>query len=236
MARKYEPVPGSGFYCWSPEKCEEEIVIAALGEISGLIPPGQKWPRTLEDYFFERGKGLADETLIEINRVRKHHDLKPIQIRETAVGDYAFSRDELMKAQRRRQIRKELSEASPEVRAERLAQARAEEERLPLAHFKLRRLEQNAARPLGHEEVAKRASTCRAGDVRVRIPPRSEKHANFRRLAQARTERLLRDLRKLGNLSSPNYEYEDAEVEKIFDTIQERVEEARGSFGAGFTL
>jgi hypothetical protein len=236
MARKYEPVPGSGFHCCSLDQCEEEIVIAALGEISDLIPPGQRWQRTLEDYFFKRGKGFADEALIEINRVRKHHGLEPIQIRETAVGDYAFSRDELMKAQRRRQIRKELSEASPEVRAERLAQARAKEDRLPLAHSEIRRLQQNAARPHGHEEVAKRASTCRVGDVRVRMPPSSEKHANFRRLAQARTERLLRDLRKLENLSSPNYEYEDAEVEKIFDTIQERVEEARGSFGAGFTL
>src|SRR5271167_2930659 len=149
MARKYEPVPGSGFCCWSLEKCEEEIVIGALGEISGLIPLGQKWQRTLEEYFFERGKGLADEALVEVNRVREHHGLEPIQIRETAVGDYALSRDELMKSQRRRQIRKELSEASPEVRAERLAQAKAEAERLPPSHytyeeFKLRKLQQNA--------------------------------------------------------------------------------------------
>ena len=70
MARKYEPVPGSGFYCWSLEKCEEEIFIVALGEIASLIPPGQKWQRTLEYHFFELGKGLADETLIEMNGAR----------------------------------------------------------------------------------------------------------------------------------------------------------------------
>ena len=45
-------------------------------------------------------------------------------------------------------------------------------------------------------------------------PTRSEKNANFRRLAQARTQRVLEViLRKLANLSSPNYEFEDAEVE-----------------------
>lgn len=62
------------------------------------------------------------------------------------------------------------------------------------------------------------------------MPPRSEKHGNFRRLAQARTEATLEALRKLSNLSSPNYEYEDREVEAIFDAIQEGVEEARGKF------
>jgi hypothetical protein len=241
MARKYEPVPGSGFYCWSLEKCEEEIVIAALGEISGLIPPGQKWQRTLEYHFFELGKGFADEALLEMNGARRHHGLEPIPIRETAVGDYARSRDETMKSQRRCQTREELCEASPEVRAERVAQAKAEEKRLPPPHytheeFKLRKLQQNAAAPLSQEEVAKRALDCRAADapgvipIGVRMQPRSERHANFRRLAEARTERVLEDIRKMENLASPNYEFEEAEVEKIFDAIQERVEKARDSF------
>jgi VIT1/CCC1 family predicted Fe2+/Mn2+ transporter len=62
------------------------------------------------------------------------------------------------------------------------------------------------------------------------MPPRSEKHANFRRLAPARTDSVLEALRKLANLSSPNYEFADAEVEKIFSVIEESVEEARGRF------
>jgi hypothetical protein len=65
------------------------------------------------------------------------------------------------------------------------------------------------------------------------MPPRSEKHSNFLRLAQARTERVIEDLRKLTNLSSPNYEFEDDEVDKMFDTIQKSVEEARGRFRRG---
>jgi hypothetical protein len=69
--------------------------------------------------------------------------------------------------------------------------------------------------------------------IERKMPPRSEKHSNFRRLAQARTESVLEALRKLSNLSSPNYEFEDSEVEKIFDAIQDGVEEARGRFRRG---
>lgn len=71
--------------------------------------------------------------------------------------------------------------------------------------------------------------------IEIRMPPRSEKHENFRRLAQTRTDRVLDDLRKLANLSSPNYEFEDGEVEKIFAAIEEGVEEARGRFRRGLS-
>ncbi len=67
------------------------------------------------------------------------------------------------------------------------------------------------------------------------MPPRSEKHANFRRLAQTRTSGVLESLRKLANLSSPNYEYTNGEVEKIFATIEEGVQEARGRFRRDLT-
>jgi hypothetical protein len=69
----------------------------------------------------------------------------------------------------------------------------------------------------------------------MKMPPRSLKHDNFRRLAQARTESVLEALRKLSNLSSPNYEFEDSEVEKIFAAIEQGVEEARGRFRRGLT-
>jgi hypothetical protein len=67
------------------------------------------------------------------------------------------------------------------------------------------------------------------------MPPRSEKHSNFRRLAVARTDQVLEALRKLSNLSSANYEFEDSEVEKVFDAIEAGVEEARGRFKRGLT-
>jgi len=67
------------------------------------------------------------------------------------------------------------------------------------------------------------------------MPPRSVKHENFRRLAEARTESVLEALRKLSNLSSANYEFEDSEVEKIFMVIEQSVEEARGRFRRGLS-
>ena len=66
--------------------------------------------------------------------------------------------------------------------------------------------------------------------IERKMPPRSEKHENFRRLAEARTHQVLEALRKLSNLSSPNYEFEDSEIEKIFSAIEQGVEEARGRF------
>jgi hypothetical protein len=247
MARKYEPVPGSGFNCWSLEKCEEEIFIVALSEISGLIPPGQKWQRTLEYHFFELGKGLADETLIEMNGARQQHGLEPISITETAVGDYASSRDESAKSRRRRQIREELGKAGPEVRAKLLAQAKAEKNRLSPAHytyedFKLRKLQQDAARPPGQGDIAKIQSARRAGDapdailIGARLPPRSDKHANFQRLFPGRTANVSEAIRKLTNLSSPNYEFEEPEVEKIFNTLRQRLNEAHAKFRRRLTI
>jgi hypothetical protein len=46
---------------------------------------------------------------------------------------------------------------------------------------------------------------------------------------------VLEALRKLSNLSSPNYEFTDVEVERIFSTITDGVEEARGRFRRDLT-
>ena len=57
-----------------------------------------------------------------------------------------------------------------------------------------------------------------------------DRHANFRRLAPPRTESVLEALRKLSNLSSQNYAFEEAEVDKIFDAIKRATDDARISF------
>lgn len=67
------------------------------------------------------------------------------------------------------------------------------------------------------------------------MPPRSEKHENFRRLAPKRTEAVLEALRKLSNLSSANYEFHDSEVQKIFEAVEDAVAEARGLFRRNLT-
>ena len=59
----------------------------------------------------------------------------------------------------------------------------------------------------------------------------STKHANFRRLAKSRGERVLKDLRLLGNLSNKNnYEYTDSEISAIFSAIEEELRIAKLGF------
>lgn len=58
-----------------------------------------------------------------------------------------------------------------------------------------------------------------------------EKNAKFKRLAKQRGERILKDLRLLGNLSNTNnYIYTEEEVKKIFTTLEEELKFARSRF------
>ena len=57
------------------------------------------------------------------------------------------------------------------------------------------------------------------------------KKENFKRLAEARTEKVLAMLDLIGNLSNKSfYEYTDEEVEKIFKAINKSVEENKNKF------
>lgn len=57
------------------------------------------------------------------------------------------------------------------------------------------------------------------------------KDAKFRRLAKQRGERILKDLRLLGNLSNTNnYAYTESEVKKIFAAIEDEVRFSRSRF------
>jgi hypothetical protein len=58
-----------------------------------------------------------------------------------------------------------------------------------------------------------------------------DKQAKFRRLAKQRGERILKDLRLLGNLSNTNnYSYTEAEVKKIFSALEEELKFSRSRF------
>jgi hypothetical protein len=53
----------------------------------------------------------------------------------------------------------------------------------------------------------------------------------FRRLAAARTRRILRDLEILGNCSNrTNYSYGEVDVDKIFDRIDSKIVEVKSRF------
>lgn len=60
---------------------------------------------------------------------------------------------------------------------------------------------------------------------------KNTKHENFRRIAEARTEKILDMLDLIGNLSNTSfYEYSEMEIEKIFNTISESLEKNKRKF------
>ena len=57
------------------------------------------------------------------------------------------------------------------------------------------------------------------------------KHERFRRLAQARTERSLREIRKIANLASPSrYEYSAGEAREIVAALKAEVAAVETAF------
>ena len=62
----------------------------------------------------------------------------------------------------------------------------------------------------------------------------STKRKNFKRIAEARTQKVLSMLELIGNLSNTSfYEYTDEEIEMIFNTIQNSVKENKEKFKNG---
>lgn len=60
------------------------------------------------------------------------------------------------------------------------------------------------------------------------------KRDRFLALAEARTQRVLDNLRLIGNLgNSRNYEYNEAEVRQIFRAIEKELEVAKSRFSSG---
>jgi hypothetical protein len=129
MGLMFECCPGR--HAWNLEKCEEEVLIAGYDEILRFVPANQTWKAEFEYHFFDRGNGLAFESLAAINGVRRRRGLDEIVIRETMIYDYARSTDRLLKAQQRREVREDLKSASADVRRHRLEQAQVESDRLP---------------------------------------------------------------------------------------------------------
>ena len=59
------------------------------------------------------------------------------------------------------------------------------------------------------------------------------KNKRFRRLAESRGNRLIREIMLLGNLSNQkNYSYSVEEVERLFTPIQRELDEVRSLFDA----
>lgn len=58
-----------------------------------------------------------------------------------------------------------------------------------------------------------------------------DKHEKFLRLAKLRGERVINDLRLIGNLANRNnYDYSDEEVKAIFSAVEEELKLAKFNF------
>lgn len=59
------------------------------------------------------------------------------------------------------------------------------------------------------------------------------KHERFRRLAKSRGDRMLREIRLLGNLSNrKNYDFQDEDIEALFGPIEAQLQEVKKMFGS----
>ena len=59
----------------------------------------------------------------------------------------------------------------------------------------------------------------------------SDKRERFLRIAENRTNKILEQIRLLGNCSNKhNYEYEDDEIKKIFGVIEQELKHAKAKF------
>jgi hypothetical protein len=65
----------------------------------------------------------------------------------------------------------------------------------------------------------------------------SQKRENFVRLAEARVNRALREIRLIGNLSNRGaYEYADADIRQMFKALQRELDTAKGRFAGDNAL
>jgi len=61
-----------------------------------------------------------------------------------------------------------------------------------------------------------------------------EKRERFEKVAVARTNKVLNDLRLLGNCSNKNnYAYTDADIKKIFSAIENEIKKTKAKFLGG---
>ena len=56
------------------------------------------------------------------------------------------------------------------------------------------------------------------------------RHDKFKRLASQRVRNAIKKIELIGNLSSPGYESNSEDVEKIFATLQQTIDTAKGRF------
>lgn len=62
------------------------------------------------------------------------------------------------------------------------------------------------------------------------MAPGESKHDKFKRLATKRVTNAIKKIEIIGNLSGSGYEYANEEVDKIFSTLQQTLDNTKASF------
>src|SRR3977135_348392 len=105
MARKFPVTMGK--WAWSPDRCEEVVLIQGYQEIRPYIAPNENWRAEFEMNFYERGAALGFHHLAMVNAARKRKGLRPIVFLETDISVYAREKDRALRGQRRCELRDE---------------------------------------------------------------------------------------------------------------------------------
>jgi len=67
-------------------------------------------------------------------------------------------------------------------------------------------------------------------------PPSTSRRERFKRVATRRTRQVLKDIERLRRCANrAGYQYSEADVEKIFSTINREIDIARAQFGKGIS-
>ena len=72
-----------------------------------------------------------------------------------------------------------------------------------------------------------------SNNSRTKEQIQQEKYEAFRRLANARMDKILKDFQLLGNLTSKNYYHKHEDAEKIINRLRREVDLLEGKFNQG---
>jgi hypothetical protein len=134
MARYFGIGPDKSRIAYNLERCEEVVLIDAYLKVRDRLQPTEPLRNEFEYYFFQKGQGIAADTIDGLNAYLRRAGQPILEFRETTVFDYGRNADRVWKAQERAKIKDELESTTVEARERVVAFAQIEMQGLPLPH------------------------------------------------------------------------------------------------------
>jgi hypothetical protein len=119
---------------YNMERCEEVVLIDAYLKIVSRMALTDNLRVEFDYYFFDKGSGIAADTIDGLNVHLKRIGQPVLEFPETVVFDYGRNPDKVWKASQRAAIRQELESIEPAYRQKMVDHARAEAQRLTPPH------------------------------------------------------------------------------------------------------